>query len=150
MTVAVVALGMLITSVQADVTITSQSFQKVVKKKKAKWVKATKVVPGSVILYINTLKNKGKDAAQKLTIVNAVPEHMEYIKGTAISKSKVKVTYSVDNGKSFAKPNKLYVKDKKTKKRRRAKASDYTTIMWVVDSLKGGKTTNVQYRARLK
>jgi len=145
---ALLASGILTATVQADVTISSQSYQKVIKKKKASWVKATKVVPGSEILYINTLTNKGNDTAQKLTVVNAVPEHMEFIKGTAVCKSKCDVRYSVDGGKTFGKPKNLYVG--KGKKRHRAKASEYTTIMWVVDKLKGDKKTNVQYKARLK
>ena len=145
-----IALAVMAVSVQAEVSITSQSYQKVIKKKKAKWVEATKIVPGTVVLYMNTLKNKGKKTAEKLAIVNAIPEHMMYLKGTSASKSKAKVTYSVDAGKTFNTPKKLYVKDKKTKKRRRAKASEYTTIMWVVDKLKGGKSTVVQYKAKLK
>ncbi len=150
LTVSAIALAIMTMTAQAEVTISSQSYQKVVKKKKAKWVKATKVVPGTVVRYINTLKNKGKETAENLVVVNAVPEHMEYMNGTAVSSSKSNVTYSVDGGKTFAKPKKLYVKDKKTKKRRRAKASEYTTIKWVVAKLNSGKKTTVEYKAKLK
>ncbi len=139
-----------IVSVQAEVSIGSQSYQKVVKKKKAKWVKATKVIPGSVVLYINTISNKGTQKAENLVIVNHIPKHMDYLNGTARCKSKCDVSYSVDGGKTFAKPNKLYVKDKKTKKKRHAKAKEYTSIKWIVSKLKGGKKTSVQYRARLQ
>jgi uncharacterized repeat protein (TIGR01451 family) len=135
---------------QAEVTIKSQSFQKVVKKKKTKWVKASKVIPGSVILYKNRLKNRGAQTAQNLTVINKVPEHMNYMKGTAKCKSKCKITYSVDGGKTFNKPKKLFVKDKKTKRSRKAKASEYTTIKWIVAKLKGGKKTTVQYKAKLQ
>jgi len=145
-----VAVAMLTMSAQAEVTIKSQSFQKVVKKKKTKWVKAAKVIPGSVVLYVNTLKNKGKKAAQKLTVINTIPAHMNYVKGTAKCKSKCNITYSVDGGKTFNTPKKLFVKDKKTRKRRKAKAKEYTTIKWVVAKLKGGKKTTVQYKARLQ
>jgi len=145
-----IALSVMALNVQADVTIKSQSYQKVIKKKKAKWVKAAKVVPGSVVLYVNTLKNKGKETAQNLTVVNAIPEHMDYLKSTAKCKSKCDITYSVDGGKTFNKAKKLFVKDKKTKKMRRAKASEYTTIKWVVGKLKGGKKTTVQYKAKLQ
>jgi len=145
---ALMASAIFTATVQAEVSIVSKSYQKVIKKKKATWVKATKVVPGSTVLYMNTLKNKGKETAEKLTVVNAVPEHMEYIKGTAVCKSKCDVRYSVNGGKTFGKPKSLYVG--KGKKRHRAKASEYTTIMWVVNKLKGGKKTVVQYKARLK
>ncbi len=139
-----------VSAVHAEVTITSKSYQKVIKKKKAKWVKATKVVPGNVVLYINTVANKGSENAKNLTVVNAVPEHMSYIKNSAKCKGKCDITFSIDGGKHFAKPSKLIVKDKKTKKRRRARASEYTTIKWVIPSLKGGKKTTVQYKARLQ
>ncbi len=145
-----IASSVMVMGLYADVTIKSHSYQKVVKKKKAKWVKATKVVPGSVVLYMNTLKNRGKETAQNLTVVNAIPAHMNYVKGTAKCKSKCSVTYSVDGGKTFNKPKKLFVKDKKTKKMRHAKAKEYTTIKWVVAKLKGGKKTTVQYKARLQ
>ncbi|WP_295421734.1 hypothetical protein [Sulfurovum sp.] len=145
-----IALSMMVLSLHAEVTIKSQSYQKVIKKKKVKWVKAAKVIPGSVVLYVNTLKNKGKETAQNLTVVNAIPAHMNYVKGTARCKSKCNITYSVDGGKTFNKPKKLFVKDKKTKKRRRAKASEYTAIKWVVAKLNGGKKTTVQYKARLQ
>jgi len=135
---------------EAKVTISSQSYQKIVKKKKSKWVKATKVVPGSVVMYKNRLKNKGKSVAQNLTVVNAVPEHMEYLKGSARCKSQCDITYSVDGGKTFDTPKKLFVKDKRTKKMRRAQASEYTTIKWVVAKLKSGKKTTVEYKARLQ
>lgn len=143
-------LALLSAAAQAEVTITSKSYQKVIKHKKAKWVKATKVVPGNVVLYINTVHNKGKETAKNLTVVNAVPEHMNYIKGSAKCKGRCDITFSIDGGKHFAKPSKLIVKDKKTKKRRRARASEYTTIKWVIPSLKGGQKTKVQYKARLQ
>ena len=143
-----VLMSVMAIAAQAEVTITSQSYQKVLKKKKAKWVKATKVVPGSIILYMNTLKNKGTQTAEKLTVVNAIPKHMQYVKGTAKCKTTCTVTYSVDDGKTFYKPKKLFVG--KGKNRHRAKASEYTTIMWVINKLKGGKKTIVQYKARLK
>lgn len=148
LTVSAIALAIMTMTVQAEVTISSQSYQKVVKKNKAKWVKAANVVPGSVVRYINTLKNKGKETAQNLVVVNTIPEHMEYINGTAVCQSKCNVTYSVDGGKTFAKPKKLFVG--KGKKRHRASAKEYTTIKWVVAELNGGKKTTVEYKAKLQ
>ena len=148
--IAMLVLAGFTASVHAEVTITSQSYQKVVKKKKSKWVKATKVVPGSVVLYINSIANKNAQKAENLTVVNAIPKHMDYVKGSAICKSKCAITYSVDGGKHFSSPKNLLVKDKKSKKKRRAKASEYTSIKWVVSTLGSGKKTSVQYRARLQ
>ena len=144
----VLALFLFFSSLEAKVVITSHSYQKVIKKKNIKWVKATKVIPGSVLLYHNSLKNEDKTTATNLVIVNAIPTHMQYIKGSAKCKKKCRVNYSVDGGKTFHSSKKLFVG--KGRKRHRAKASEYTTIKWVVNSLKGGKKTFVQYKARLE
>jgi len=137
-------------SLYANVSITTQSYQRAAKKKNVKWVKATKVIPGSVVLYVNTLKNSGKETATRLEVVNEIPEHMYFLNNSAECKGQCYVTYSVNHGKTFARPEKLFVKDKKTRKSRVAKASEYTTIKWVVVDLKGGKTTMVRYKSRLK
>ena len=68
---ALMASAVLTASLQAEVSIVSKSYQKVIKKKKPTWVKAAKVVPGSTVLYMNTLSNKGKETAEKLTVVKA-------------------------------------------------------------------------------
>jgi len=73
---------------------------------------------------------------------------MSYIRGSAKSKLRSNITYSIDNGKSYHKPNRLYIK--KRGKRVRAKASDYTNIRWIIKRLKAKSITTVQYRAKLK
>jgi len=44
----------------------------------------------------------------------------------------------------------LKVKDKKTGKTRKAKLKEYTTVKWVLQSLKPGQNTTVEYKARLR
>ena len=143
-----IAIFLMFSNLHAKVSITSFSYQKVKKNKRIKWVKASKVIPGTVLLYQNSLLNEDKVTAKKLVIVNAIPEQMRYIKGSAKCKKRCNVTFSVDGGKTFHKSKKLFVG--KGKKRHRAKVSEYTTIRWVVNELKGGKKTFVQYKARLK
>jgi len=133
---------------EAKVTINSASYQQVVKNGKKRWVKATKVVPGTIILYINTISNSGNSSASNLIIDNKIPKEMKYIRHSAKSKLRANITYSVDNGKSYHKPNRLYVR--KHGKRVRAKAYDYTNIRWVIKRLKAKTKTVVQYRAKLK
>jgi len=140
------AIVLLSATAYAEVSIVSQSFQK---SKKKKWIKTEKVVPGSVVMYRNTLANDGNQKAENLVVVNAVSKYMHYIKKSAKCKSKCAITYSIDGGKTFKKPKKLLLRDKKTKKIRKAMPSEYTTIKWVIKKLKGGKKTTVQYKARL-
>ncbi len=139
-------------SLSAEVLISTASYQKIYDKhsKKRKWVRATKVVPGNIVRYINTVSNKERATAEHLTVINNIPEHMEYVKGSAKCRGRCKITFSVDGGKHFAPPRKLFVKDKRTKRRRRARANEYTTIKWVIGKLGAGKETTVEFKARLK
>ncbi len=145
-----VLLSLGVSSAEAEVTITTHSYQKVIKKHKPTWVKATKVVPGNIVLYVNSVVNQGKQRAKELTVVNAIPEHTTYIKGSAKCQGQCDITFSIDGGKHFAKPAKLIVKDAKTKKRRRARASEYTTIKWVIPHLGGKQKRKVWFRTRVK
>jgi uncharacterized repeat protein (TIGR01451 family) len=138
----------MLTALGAKVSISTVSHQLVIKKDKSgknvkRWEKTTKVTPGTIIRYTNSIKNSGSSKAEDLVIINAIPKHMQYIKGSAKCKSRCTVSYSVNGGKSYASAKKLYVKGKQ------AKASQYTHIRWVVAKLSGGKKDTVEYRAKL-
>lgn len=148
-----ILLALLLTSfLHAEVLITTASYQKIYDKssKKRKWVRAKKVVPGNIVRYINTVTNQESETAEKLTVINNIPEHMEYVKGSARCRGRCKIIFSVDGGRHFATPRKLYVKDRRTKRRRRARANEYTTIKWIISRLGAGKRTTVEFKARLK
>jgi len=142
--IAIVVLFTTVTSIEAKVKVSTASYQKMGKK----WVKAAKVVPGTKVKYINTLSNSGGSNATNLVIVNTIPKEMQYIANSAKCKGKCTITYSVDGGKSYTTPRKLYVK--KGSRKIRAKAGDYTNIRWVVNTLKGGSKKTVQYDAVLR
>jgi len=140
-------------ALQANVSISSASFQERAEvqsngEKKIVWVKASKVVPGTVIRYVNGLENSGDKAAEKLVINNPIPENMEYVASTAKCKSGCSVVYSVDGGKTFNTPSDLFVGE--GKERHVAKASEYTNIRWVLDRLDAESKSSVEYKARLK
>jgi len=138
---------------QANVSISSSSFQEQIKVdingvKVKEWVKAQKVVPGTLIRYVNALENAGQKTATKLVVKNPIPLNMEYVANSAACKSACELAYSIDGGKSFKNPSELYVGA--GEKRHLAKASEYTDIMWIVDSLHGSTESSVEYQARLK
>jgi hypothetical protein len=54
----------------ADVSISSASFQEKKVGKETKWVKATRVVPGTKVRYVNSLTNSGAQNATNLVITN--------------------------------------------------------------------------------
>jgi len=138
---------------QANVTISSTSFQEVIKvtpsgEKNKVWVKTEKVVPGTVVRYVNTLKNTGANSATKLLVKNPIPENMEYVAESAKCQDGCELSFSVDGGKSFKSPSKLYVGVGEN--RHLAKASEYTDIRWVIDTLASDSMSFVEYKARLK
>lgn len=137
----------------ADVSIVSSSYQEQVKvapsgEKVKSWVKSHKVVPGTVIRYVNSIENSGVDEAQKLVIDNPIPENMLYLPNTATCQSSCEVTYSADGGVSFHTPTELYIGV--GQERHIARASEYTNIRWVVDALLASSQSYVEYQARLK
>jgi uncharacterized repeat protein (TIGR01451 family) len=141
------------TMLEANVSISSNSFQQKVQlsengQKTKEWVKAEKIVPGTVIKYVNSLVNAGDKKASSLVIKNPIPKNMKYIANTAECKTVCKVTYSVDGGASFYSVGELYFTEESGK--RLAKASEYTDIMWVVENLEAQTQSFVEYQAQLK
>jgi uncharacterized repeat protein (TIGR01451 family) len=139
--------------VNANVSISSASYQeetKVMKngEKVSSWVKASKVVPGTVIRYVNALENSGTQSASQLVVNNPVPQNMEYVANSASCQSGCSLSYSVDGGKSYSQPEKLYVGV--GQERHVAQASEYTNIRWTLDSLEATSQSAVEYKARLK
>jgi len=145
--------ALLLTMVQANVSINSASYQEVTKitasgEKVKEWVRASKVVPGTVIRYVNSLENSGDKAATKLVVNNPVPENMEYVANSASCAGTCLISYSVDGGEHYGQAETLYVGV--GQERHLAKASEYTNIRWVLESLEARSQSSVEYKARLK
>jgi len=138
---------------QANVSISSTSLQEVTKvtpsgEKIKEWAKTEKVVPGTVVRYVNTLKNSGATTATKLLVKNPIPNNMEYVAGSAACQGSCSLSYSIDGGQSFKSPSELYVGVGEN--RHLAKASEYTDIRWIIDALAANSQSFVDYKARLK
>jgi len=95
-------------------------------------VEAAKVLPGESVVFTITYTNTGDEPAEDITITNPVPEHMDYVDGSATGDDAV-ISYSVDGGESFGASQDLAVADT-TGTLRRATAADYTHVRWVVGS----------------
>jgi len=114
-----------------------------------KRVAAKKVVPGTVVIYTLSAKNTGKEVAENIMIKDPIPEHMRYVDGSA-SGSNTVITFSTDGGKTYAKPEKLTVKNKLGKSQP-ATSDDYTHIRWALQfKLKPGQVAPVWFKAQLK
>ena len=114
-----------------------------------KRVAATKVVPGSDVIYTITAKNNGTETADNIIVTNPIPQHTSYVDGSAAGANTV-ITFSVDGGKTYDAPQKLTVKDAAGKSRA-ATAEDYTHVRWTFQvNLDPGQAADVWYRTRVK
>jgi len=156
----------MVSAVQAEqkpvVSMSVASFQEIVVKDKKgkikkdkngkpikKWVKASKVVPNDIIKYINTITNDKNESLANAKITNPIDPNLEFIADSAKSKAKFSAKYSVDGGKSFSEPSKLFVKDKKGKKIQ-AQAKHYNAIEFIVDEVPAKSKVEVSYKVKLK
>ncbi len=156
------------TSLQAKesktpVSVTTASYQqmpkrdkkgKVIKDKNGKpvlvWVRATKVVPGTVVKYIDTVSNDTNETLTDVAIKNPINPHLTFVAKSAKCQSGCKVLYSIDGGKSYAEPAKLRVKDPKTGKLRTALPKEYNAVEWIIAQVPAHTKTTVEFKAKLK
>ena len=118
-------------------------------KEVTKLVPVSTVVPGDEVIYTISFTNVGAEPAEKVTITNAVPQHMAYVGDTAFGPG-TEVTYSVDGGRNYGFPDRLTAKDEAGDDRP-ATASDYTHIRWVMrNNLEPGAKGFARFRAQLK
>jgi uncharacterized repeat protein (TIGR01451 family) len=109
---------------------------------------ATKVIPGTEVIYTITVSNVGDQPADGVVVTDPIPENTTYVDRSAFGAG-TKITYSVDGGNSYDLPDKLKVKDA-AGNLRGTTASDYTHIRWVLNfTLKPKDVAPVWFKARL-
>jgi uncharacterized repeat protein (TIGR01451 family) len=114
--------------------------------KTRKLAPAAKVVPGVEVIWTVTANNVCKQPSDKVTINNAIPEHMTLVPNSVIGAGS-DITYSVD-GKSFAAPGQLMVQENGAS--RAARSDEYKHIRWVFrDPLQPGASALARFRAVL-
>jgi hypothetical protein len=110
---------------------------------------ADRVVPGDQVIYTLEIRNKGAMSLPPPRIDYPVPEHMRYLDDTAAGPG-AEITYSVDGGHSFDRPENLKVTGPDGQ-RRTASAADYTHIRWQLKNiLKGKSVAFARFRAVVK
>jgi len=138
---------------EAPVTITTASYQLITYKdangtEATKWVRATLVTPGDVVKYINIVSNNTEQNITKLKISNPIDENLEFLADTATGENNSTVLYSIDAGKSYNVPSKLFVG--KGKDKRPAMPKEYNSIQWTIAQVDANSTTPVEFQAKLK
>jgi uncharacterized repeat protein (TIGR01451 family) len=114
-----------------------------------KLIPAERVVPGDRVIYTLEVHNSGAVALDAPIVIHPVPEHMRYVADTAVGPA-AEVSYSVDGGRSFDRPENLKVLGIDGLPRL-AVAADYTHIRWQLkNSLKANSIAFVRFRAVVK
>ena len=135
----------------APVEITTSSYQKVVTTSKGKkvveWKKVTKAVPGTIIKYVNRVKNNSNKPLEKVVVRNKINPNLLYLPKSAKSSSNIKVKFSVD-GKRFKEANKLFVV--KDGKRRLATYKEYKAIEWEIAKVNPKQYVNLEFQTKIK
>jgi len=112
-------------------------------------VPADRVVPGDEVFYTLEIKNTGSTPLPPPTVDFAIPEHVRYIANSAVGAG-VEVSYSIDGGHTFDRPENLKVAagggDLRT-----ATAAEYTHIRWRLKHvLKSKAMALARFRAVVK
>jgi uncharacterized repeat protein (TIGR01451 family) len=118
-------------------------------KKVIERVPAAKVVPGTEVIFSQRYENIGHESAENAVITNPIPEHMLYKSGSAVGEG-AQIMFSVDHGKSYNIPGKLFVFDAAGRKFP-ARPKDYTHVRWTFTTpLPSGAKGEVSFRAILE
>jgi uncharacterized repeat protein (TIGR01451 family) len=113
-----------------------------------KLVPADRLVPGDRVIYTLEVRNTGATAIEAPVVSHRVPEHTLYVAASALGPA-AEVSFSVDGGLSFDRPENLRVETPEG--RRPAVAADYTHIRWQLkNSLKPNSVAFVRFRALVK
>lgn len=111
-------------------------------------IPAEKVLPGEVVVYTNTITNAGEESAEAVTINNPVPEHTNYLAGSAFGDATI--LFSADNGRNFAPEGEVEAIGADGKPRL-AQPNEYTHIRWrLLNELTAGESSEVGFRVRLQ
>jgi uncharacterized repeat protein (TIGR01451 family) len=110
---------------------------------------AAKVIPGTEVIFTTAYENTSGQTAENAVITNPMPAHMIYRQGTAAGAG-TRITFSVDQGKTFAPPAELFIYDAAGRKYP-AEAKDYTHVRWTMEHpLPPGRDGEVSFRAILQ
>lgn len=114
--------------------------------------KVSSVMPGETLDWTITSENEGTAPAHQYKTVGQIPKGTTFIAGSATADGSASVTYSIDNGQSYAAQPSVEEKQADgSLKRVAAPVSMYTQVRyeWADPLANGGKLT-ATYKVRVK
>jgi uncharacterized repeat protein (TIGR01451 family) len=112
-------------------------------------VPAGRVMPGTEVIWNVNYEVVGTESVTDTVVVDPIPENMVYVAGTAAGDN-ADITFSVDHGKTWGKPEKLQVKNADGTLHG-ALPKDYTDIRWILKGkLAPGAKGTVTFHATLQ
>jgi uncharacterized repeat protein (TIGR01451 family) len=112
-------------------------------------VPADRVVPGDEVFYTLEIRNTGARPLPPPTVDFPIPEHMRYVAYSAVGAG-AEVSYSVDGGRTFDRPENLTVVTPGADPRP-ATPADYTHIRWrLKHALQAKALALARFRAVIK
>jgi uncharacterized repeat protein (TIGR01451 family) len=110
---------------------------------------ADRVVPGDQVIYTLQIRNNGAAAVRTPNVPYPIPDHMRYVADSAVGPG-ADVTYSIDGGRTFDRPENLKVSEPGGQMRT-ATAAEYTHIRWhLKNNLKSNSVAFARFRAVVK
>jgi uncharacterized repeat protein (TIGR01451 family) len=137
-----------------SVSITTVALKEVVVideqgKKESKRVPVEQALPGETAVFVNTVKNNTDKTVSGVVVNNPIPANMLYSDGSA-SGTNAALTFSVDGGKSYGIPGRLFVLQPDGKPRQ-AGPEDFTHIRWILLSpLAPQASQQIEFQAIVK
>jgi uncharacterized repeat protein (TIGR01451 family) len=112
-------------------------------------IPATKVLPGDTVIFVNTVTNNSDSAAEDVAVSNPIPASMLFVNSSS-AKEKTAITFSVNGGVSFDRPERLKVLGNDGKPRP-ATPADYTDIRWLFTTpLPANAAEQVEFQTQVK
>ncbi len=148
-----IVLALLPSLLWAEVKLSTEMYKVVEVKQdngtsKIEWVKPDSITPSDKVGYRIIVENKGDKSADDIVLNNPVPANTIYVDGSARGANS-SIVFSVDGGKTFAKPEQLFIQ--KDGKKLLATAKDYSNVRWILNkSIKAGAKASVQYVVQVK
>ena len=112
-----------------------------------KLVEPTTVIPGDIIVYTTHYRNISDKSVGDIAITNQIPAEMRLIDNSLTEN--VAVKFSIDGGKHFDVPSKLF-KTSADNQQVPAASSDYTNLQWTFSTLAPQAKGSVSFRAQLQ